>query len=285
MEKKISIIGGDLRNAYLAEIWANERNEVYIYGFENAKFLNSNSYIKKCRTIEECISKSEIIVSAIPFTKDEIFVNSNFSNNMIKIEEVLKYIESKVLIAGNISKKVQKLGEKNRCVKIIDIMQSEQLAILNSISTVEGAIKIAIEETTTTIHGSNILILGFGRIGKVLSKTLTLMGAKIFCEARKKEDLAWIEAYGYESIELQNLEEYINLFDIVFNTIPYVILDKEKLALMKKETLIIDLASKPGGVDREEAKKNEHKNDLGSWSTWEDCSKKCSTNCKKNDRI
>ena len=255
MEKNISIIGGDLRNVYLAELWANEGFEIYTYGLENTNYLNNKSLIKKCMTLEECIQESKIIISAIPLSKDDIFVNSVFSKKKIKIDEMLKYIENKTFIAGNITKKIYELIQNKKETECFDVMKSEQLAILNSISTAEGAVKIAIEETVQTIHGSNILILGFGRIGKVLAKILSGMGAKIFCEARKQEDLAWIETYGYEPVALENLNKYINMFDIVFNTIPYIVLDRSKLLLMKKEILIIDLASKPGGVDRVEAEK------------------------------
>ena len=88
------------------------------------------------------------------------------------------------------------------------------------------------------------------------------MGANVFCEARKMEDLAWITTYGYNKIPLKNLSENLSKFDIIFNTIPNIILDAEKLKLIKKSTLIIDLASKPGGVEQEAAK------DLGLKMVW-----------------
>lgn len=253
MDKKISFIGGDLRSVYLAEIWANEGFNVYTYGLEKANNLNKNAFVKMCTTFEECIKESQLILSSIPFSKDDIFINSEFSKNKIRIDEIAKNIEDKIFVAGNISKKFYDLIENKNNIKVFDVMNSEELAILNSISTAEGAIKIAIEETNITIHGSNILILGFGRIGKVLAKILNGMGAKVYCEARKQEDLAWIEAYGYEKVPLKELDKHLEKFDIVFNTIPYIVLDKTKLELLKKEVLIVDLASKPGGVDRDAA--------------------------------
>lgn len=133
-------------------------------------------------------------------------------------------------------------------------MQNEPLTIANAISTAEGALQIAMEETDITIHNSKILILGFGRIGKILSKDLQLLGAKVTCEARKEEDIAWIKAYGYEALNLNELNkncDVLNKFDIIFNTIPHLILDEEKLKKVNKNVTIIDLASKPGGVDFE----------------------------------
>ena len=92
--------------------------------------------------------------------------------------------------------------------------------------------------------------MGFVRIGKVLAKRLDGIGAKVACEARKTTDLAWIKAYGYEPINLIELKEKIHKYDIIINTIPFIVLDKEMLKEVKEDALIIDLASNPGGVDR-----------------------------------
>ena len=80
------------------------------------------------------------------------------------------------------------------------------------------------------------------------------IGSKVYCEARKPQDIAWIEAYGYNAIQLGNLDENLNKFDFIFNTIPYVILNKPQLDLLNPNCIIIDLASKPGGIDFEYAK-------------------------------
>ena len=67
-------------------------------------------------------------------------------------------------------------------------------------------------------------------------------------EARKYADLAMIEGHGYEPLPLDNLKYHIHEFDIIFNTIPSLILNDEILTKVKKDALIIDLASKPGGL-------------------------------------
>ena len=110
------------------------------------------------------------------------------------------------------------------------------------------------EETQRTIHGTKILVMGFGRVGKVLANMLKGIGAEVYCEARKNEDLAWIKAYGYNPVHLNDLNENLNKFDIIINTIPFQILDKERLELLKEDVVIIDLASNPGGVDRRVAR-------------------------------
>lgn len=97
-------------------------------------------------------------------------------------------------------------------------------------------------------------MLGYGKIGKILSKDLYGMGAQTYVEARKYADLAMIEGHGYEPLPLCELKNNIQEFDIIFNTVPALILDDEILTHVKKDALIIDLASKPGGVDFDAAK-------------------------------
>lgn len=246
--KNISIIGGDLRIVKLADMLKEDGYEVYTYGLEQAR---TNNDIEKCASIEEVATKSDIIVSSIPLTSDGININTPFSKDKIAISEVAKYIKGKTFIAGRID---EELYQKYSETKVIDLLKREELTVLNTISTAEGAIQIAMEESTKTLHGSKILIMGFGRVSKILSNMLKGIGAEVYCETRATVNCAWIKAYGYKPILLDELDNQLNQFDIIINTIPHVILDSEKLKLLKRDCIIIDIASNPGGVDRKAAK-------------------------------
>ena len=145
---------------------------------------------------------------------------------------------------------IQKFSE----TKVIDLLKREELTVLNTISTAEGAIQIAMEESTKTLHGSKILVMGFGRVSKILSNMLKGIGAEVYCETRTTVNCAWIKAYGYKPILLDELDNTLEQFDIIINTIPHIILNKEKLKLLRRDCIIIDIASNPGGVDRKAAK-------------------------------
>lgn len=82
------------------------------------------------------------------------------------------------------------------------------------------------------------------------------MGAQTYVEARKFADLAMIEGHGYIPLPIEYLSSHIHEFDIIFNTVPALILNEQLLKNVKKDVLIIDLASKPGGVDFDAAKEN-----------------------------
>lgn len=278
MEDKISIIGGDLRIVKLVKLLEKQGVQILTFGLENS---NEIQEYQKSDSIENCLKNTKMVLSAIPFSKDGIYINAPFANTNIEISQIFDKMQNAKFIAGAIKPQIIEQIDVNKNIEIIDILQNETLTIMNSIPSAEGAIQVAMEESQKTIHGSNILILGFGRIGKILSKMLNGIGAKVYCEARKDTDIAWIEAYGYNSIRLSELENYLSKFDFIFNTIPVMVLDKIKLQKIKKDCLIIDLASNPGGIDFEEAKK------LGIKTNWalglprKSCSRDGSTIYKK----
>lgn len=258
-DKKFSIIGGDLRSVKLAELIAAEGKSVNIYGFSNAGF---EIKLKQSNTIAEAINETDVVIGPIPCSNDNELLNAPFHTDKIYINEVFKCInKNQLFIAGRISDKISHMAQVYN-VYTVDLLEREEMAVLNAIPTAEGAIQIALEEMPTTLHNSNALILGFGRIGKTLAKVLTGMGANVYVEARKYSDLAWIRNYGYKPVLLSELSNTVKSINVLFNTIPSIILNNEVLKALNSNCLIIDLASKPGGVDFEKAK------ELGLKAIW-----------------
>ena len=256
MEKAISVVGGDLRIIKLVQMLVSDGYKVYTYALENSEELQNIQNVEMCPTIEETISHSKVVVGPIPLSSDRKRLSSPFGRNELEIVDFIKVLKGKYLIAGNINIRDEL---ENAGVKYTDLLRTEEFTVLNTIATAEGTIQIAMEETQRTIHGSKVLIMGFGRVGKVLAKMLDGIGVNVYCEARKNEDIAWIKAYGYNPIYLKDLNESLDKFDIIINTIPFQVLDSERLSLLKEDVLIIDLASNPGGVDRKVAREKKIK--------------------------
>lgn len=227
--------------------------KVYTYGLENAEVLKEMTNVIQMDSLENGAKEVDVIIGGVPFSSNGFSINNPFSEKEITVQDVLKAANGKTLIAGGMKPEIT-LMAKSENVTIIDLLKREELAVLNTISTAEGTIQIAMEQTAKTIHGSKVLVMGFGRIGKILSKMLSGIGARVYCEARKNEDFAWIRAYGYHLVPLKDLKEALSEFDIIINTIPSMILTKEYLEQVNSESLIIDVASLPGGVDVAAAK-------------------------------
>ena len=110
------------------------------------------------------------------------------------------------------------------------------------------------QEIPGIVAHSKMLIMGYGRIGKLLAHKLNGLGAQIWISARKPEDLAWIEAFGYSAVTYNEIDDCLHEFDVIFNTVPSLLLDEQRLQKIRKECVIIDLSSNPGGVDFVSAK-------------------------------
>ncbi len=253
MIKEFAVVGGDLRTIKLAKILAKEGNMVYTYGLEKAEELKEIKNIIFCEKLIEAVKMVQVVIGPIPFSSDGININMPFSDGKLSIREFMHNLNAKILIAGTIAPDVYELAN-DEYIEIVDIMKREELAVLNTIATAEGAIEIAIANTNKILHGSNVLVLGFGRIGKVLARKLAGLSTKVTCAARKEEDLAWIKAYGHKGININQIDKNLSEFDVIINTVPQMILTAEKLGYVKQECLLIDLASNPGGIDKKVAK-------------------------------
>lgn len=143
-----------------------------------------------------------------------------------------------------------------------DFLQREDFSILNAIPTVEGALLVAMEHTAHTIHGCNACVIGHGRIGRMLAEKLGALGAHVSVSARKSEDFAWIRASGFRVLHSLHLDGKLSEQDVIFNTVPHMMLPHARLKELKKSCLLVDLASAPGGIDFKAAEK------LGLNSQW-----------------
>lgn len=253
-----AFIGGDPRQVEVIRLFAEEGYRILTFGLDNLTFSEGLS-IEICDTLVSCIDCADIVILPFPYTLDNETIKTSFSNVSINTNDVLRQMNrTQFLLAGRVDKKLLDLATLYN-VHFIDYGEREELLIQNAIPTVEAALEITIRETPYTLHQSHCLVLGYGRIGKLLAKDLHALGAKTFVAARKQKDLTWISANGYQPISFPDLINQINKFDIIFNTVPTTILDFQMLSELKSSSLIIDLASKPGGVDFETAKQLEKK--------------------------
>lgn len=250
MKKEVSVIGGDLRQLTLARLLQQDGYRVKLYGFDKKL---APDQLERAQSLAEA-AQSPMLVLPIPASADNVTINAPFAKCAIHIDELVSNINSEKLVFAGKPSIILKDWFLSKNVKLLDYFDREELMVKNAIPTAEGALELAMAETPKTIYKSKCLVLGYGRIGKVLSRMLQDLGAEVSVSARKCADLAWIEANGCRAVRTGAVEEDISAYDIIFNTIPVVVLDQELLAKINGDTLVIDLASKPGGVDFQTAK-------------------------------
>lgn len=252
MNKTISIIGGDDRQVALIRFLTERGFNTRVYGFSKLQLNSAN--VESYDRLTPALFDADLIFMPIPCTADGIHLNVKYSDDEIAAVDLLKFIKPNTLvIMGKAAEDMYKAAMLGG-FRIVDIMKREDFAVLNSIPSAEGALQIAMENTDITIWDSRCMVLGFGRLGKVLTKLLISMGARVTATARKTEDLAWIDVFGAIPVYTDQIDNVLHEQDIIFNTIPALILKRERIAKLQNHCLIIDLASYPGGVDFTAAK-------------------------------
>lgn len=244
-KRKLAVIGGDKRQAIIAALLADE-------GFEVAFFANRADGVgnaTRAADLKGAVNGADYVILPLPCSADKVTVFTPFYDKNIYISELVSLLDNQVILGGM----TKSLNEYYKG-EVIDYFEDEELQILNAIPTAEGAVAIAMDLLPITLHDSCCLVVGYGRVAKALTNSLAALGAKVTVMARKRSDFAYCEIYGYDTESFSMLERSVENYDIIFNTVPEKLFTSKVLSGVKKDTIIIDLASRPGGIDFEAAK-------------------------------
>lgn len=236
MKKTFGVIGGDRRQAELARLIAQDGTPVLTYGLERWKPIGAAALAQAVM--------ADVVVLPLPLCKGEGVLNCE--EDPVPTLELFRQLRpGQRILAGKV--KPQQHQEASLCgLTLEDYFLREELTVANAAATAEAVIQVAMENLDRTLLGVDCLVLGFGRIGKLLSYRLHGLGARVTASARKPKDLAWIRAYGWKAVETRRLDGELGSFGLVFNTVPSRVLDEGLLAQLPGECLCIDLASRPG---------------------------------------
>ena len=247
---RFSIIGGDMRNVKLSELLSEDGHEVHTFALDNTGKIS-----QRCSDLREAFALSDIAVGPMPFTSgDGTYLNAPFHPEKIEIAKIADVIRESgfggLLIGGRVPLALSGVGAVSA-----DLLQRDDLAVLNSVPTAEGALQIAMEELPYTIRGLRTIVCGMGRVGSTLARLMQRVGADVTVAARSSRDFAICEAEGLKSCTYSHLRRILPEALLVYNTVPALIFGRELLDCMNQEALLIDLASMPGGTDFEYAAK------------------------------
>lgn len=239
----ILIIGGDDRTLSLYEILLNNKFNV------ETLFLNS-----KNTNPPQNINNFDTIILPIP-TDRNFKLNAPLSKEEIPIDKIYKLISSfNGKIIGGFNKNNETFLKQNN-LNYINILNDEKFALINAIITAEGSIEKLIHESKKSLFDSKICILGYGRIGKTLSRRLDPLSKELIIYNNPSINLIYTKIDNIKSKFIETFKDDAQDYDIIVNTIPTLIINKEIIDNLNKNVLILDLASMPGGVDFEYAKK------------------------------
>lgn len=241
--KDFLFLGGDLRMIYAAR-QLGKRFNCYVRGFDE-ELPTEVPRADKGRFFSN-------VVLPLPASVDGININAPHSKEQMSFAVLPQCLADEgTLFTSKRFPFLEEICERHR-YKIVDYFSREELALMNAVPTAEGAIEVMLGELAITLFGAEILIVGFGRIGKIMVRYLTALGASVTVCARKYSALAEAELLGCKTVDLRRinaLEAVLPRFDVIVNTVPATIFGMNRLLLLRKDCLFVDLASKSGVED------------------------------------
>ncbi len=246
--KKLLVVGGDKRQLYMAESLMHKGFDVELYGFSPLDGFKDMSYVGD-NNLSLAAANANAVILPLPVSRDGITVNSRGGGRSVTLEELSDILERGQTVFAGMMSNSWKSNFFKKGIRVFDYFEREELVVNNAIPTAQGVIKIAMDSLETTLHGSNFAITGYGRTAKILARMLGAMGADVTVAARKCSDLAWARSEGFTGVHIYELPVCADKFDVLVNTVPTLIIDDTILAKLKKDCLIIEIASAPYGID------------------------------------
>jgi dipicolinate synthase subunit A len=245
---QVAVVGGDARVLEVIRIFSELDASIRLMGFDHLEHTYSGVWKAEFEP-GSFIDVDAVILPPIG-TNSEGQVATDFSTHELVLtsDHIRALPKHAKIYTGMINTYLQNLCSQED-IAVIALFARDDVAIYNSIPTAEGAIMMAIQETDFTIHGSTCIVLGLGRTGITLARVLFALGAKVRAGVHKPEQFARAYEMGISPFHTRELAAHAGDADLIFNTIPHMIITAQVIARIPLQAVIIDLASKPGGTD------------------------------------
>lgn len=234
-----------------------DRHTVIITADERQEKLASLMYGKKKRCSWEMYqsekgSCEKIYVLPIPVSK----LNKDTALKEKLKEELINGKSEKCYVFGGVFD--QEWGsflEENK-IPYWDFMKLPEVVEGNAYITAEATVAEVLLHGERSIAGQKVMVTGYGSCGSKIAKVFSQLGADVLVVARRKEVRMQARQDGYTAIDFIGIKDVIGEMDTVINTVPAMVITEDLIRRMSTQSLIVDIASKPGGTDFEAARKH-----------------------------
>ena len=254
--QKFAVLGGDLRQVAVASYLVLQGYDVCTWGLPPENLLPA---VGRSDTWLQAVVGADVLILPLPASPDSKHLNLPLMQEEKKTPCIFDIIEATPkntwIAGGRLSKKIKEALEQSDH-RYFDYFESEDLQQKNAIPTAEGAVEVLMREIPQTVCGLSVAVTGFGRVARALVRLLLAMGAEVTVMARKDSDILQAKALGCATVALAPgaLNNLGSSFSVIFNTVPFCLFDETVLNGLSHDTVIVDLASAPGGVDVNAAK-------------------------------
>lgn len=244
---KVSFIGGDRRHQIAASLMHDMGFSVTTYGVFRPQEEYSNGFISP--SLGEALDQCKYVVLPVPYRNQDGYVPCGSEVVSPSWQEVYDGMQAGATLIMGLADPELYAGCAKKDIRVRDFIAEGLYAEWNCIPTSEGALRILMQELPVTIHESHMLVTGYGRIAARLSANLRDLGCYVSIAARKPAARKAARSSGVMAYSIDELNHAVKGQDAILNTVPAVLIDTDIISDISPNTLLIELASAPWGID------------------------------------
>lgn len=243
---KFAVVGGDERSAILAGLLAADGHKVRCYALEKA-VISEDAARAGC--LQGAVYGADCVILPLPAERSGL-LNCPLSDTQLTLQEVFFALwPGQLVLGGKFSREICAKAQQDG-LYLADLMAMPSFIVGNAALTAEGAVEQLIAASKASLWRGKVLITGWGRIASILAIRLLAMGARVCIAARNSQDRAMAEAVGCSAVAFEELESKIGKFEYIVNTVPARVIEDAALCCVAQDAVLLELASPPGGFDR-----------------------------------
>ncbi len=243
---RFAVIGGDKRTEHLAAQLLRDGHRLRSFALERAALPPE---ISRESCLQSCVYGADCVLLPLPAERGGR-LHAPLSAEELGMPALIEALWPGQLLIGGALREETVTAALRGGLRVADLLRQPALAVGNAALTAEGAIGRLIEHSERALWSGRALVLGWGRIGRILALRLSALGAQVTVAARGARDRAMAEALGCAAVDYAGLDGILGDFDFIVNTVPARVLTEGMLCLIRPDALLLELASPPGGFDR-----------------------------------
>lgn len=256
--RKIAVVGGDEREQEIARLAATTGAVVEGFGFPCPN--DGIPGVGMADSAGAALRSADYALFPIPgITEEGALFAPEHDEPIVPDSTMLSQMNTGAhIILGWADPKLEAAATETG-VRLIGYEDDRELMLLRGPSIVEGALELAIHHSDVSLHSTATAVIGHGNIGRLLARTLVLLGARVTVFARNPVQRADALSAGAAAAPLEDLPAQAPDLRMVFSTVPFPVVSTEVLAALARPCLLIDLAAPPGGIDGNQALNHGHR--------------------------
>jgi dipicolinate synthase subunit A len=245
---RLAVVAGDEREQEIARLAAASGAEVRGYGFPWPQ--DGIEGVTRCSSAGEALDGVHYALFPIPgIAVDGALFAPEHPEPIIPSADLLGAMAPGATIVLGKAHENLRAAAAALEIRLEEYEDDSELMLLRAPAVVEGALRLAVENTEVTIHAADVVVVGFGTIGSLLARTLRAIGANVSVAARNPAQRASAYAMGARPLPLSKLSAAAAGFTMLFSTVPARVVERDVLERLPASSLVMDLAAPPGGVD------------------------------------